>query len=407
MKSKHTLSVAPYFGGKSRMADFIIDRLNYDDSDIFVTPFGGMCRVLLNKPRHKVECYNDYSSGLTALMSILSNQDSANVLISRLLEETEHSKEIFDHHKKIFDYVETDLEQQTKNELKKFLTDAGVTHPSSCDKFVDTIKSQVQSNDIQKNQKALADKLSADDDFKNKFEHLFSNWLELYYLKEEQGGIERTNDIGNVISDMDIAIATFVVFQQSRDGMGKVWSKEKFKSNHQYIQQIYKLDECANRLEGVEVYQIDAMDFFRNWDSTGKITIDKYSMLEQWLDNPQVMMYCDPSYISVEDEIKLLGDIDISSVETATEAIMKANKGKLPKNLGKIYAKSFGYEDQENFLRCIQKANCRMIVSNYDLQLYNKYLNSNTGWRKEEFVTTTGVGGKANNSRIEVIWYNF
>lgn len=50
------------------MAHFIVDRLNYDDSDIFLTPFGGMCRVLLNKPRHKDENYNDYSPGLNALM---------------------------------------------------------------------------------------------------------------------------------------------------------------------------------------------------------------------------------------------------------------------------------------------------------------------------------------------------
>lgn len=74
MNKRDTISIAPYYGGKGRMAHFIADRLNYDDTDIFVTPFGGMCRVLLNKPRHKVECYNDYSSGLTALMRILSDR---------------------------------------------------------------------------------------------------------------------------------------------------------------------------------------------------------------------------------------------------------------------------------------------------------------------------------------------
>ena len=50
MKARSTLSIAPYFGGKARMAHFIADRLDYANSDIFVTPFGGMCRVLLNKP---------------------------------------------------------------------------------------------------------------------------------------------------------------------------------------------------------------------------------------------------------------------------------------------------------------------------------------------------------------------
>ena len=119
------------------------------------------------------------------------------------------------------------------------------------------------------------------------------------------------------------------------------------------------------------------------------------------------MMYCDPSYISVEDEAKLLEGIDVEQEDSLSGAIKRKYAGKMPRNLGKVYARSFGYDDQENFLRCIQKARCRILASNYDLVLYNKYLNESTGWRREEFITTTGVGGKIDNTRIEVVWYNY
>ena len=118
-------------------------------------------------------------------------------------------------------------------------------------------------------------------------------------------------------------------------------------------------------------------------------------------------MYCDPSYISVESEAKMLEGIDVENTDSLSDAIKQKYGDKMPKNLGKIYSRSFGYDEQEKFLRYIQNAKCRILVSNYDLVLYNKYLNPDNGWRREEFVTTTGVGSKANNTRIEVIWYNY
>ena len=59
-------------------------------------------------------------------------------------------------------------------------------------------------------------------------------------------------------------------------------------------------------------------------------------------------MYCDPSYIKPEHEGKLLNGININSVSNVSAAIMRAHK-KLPKNLGTVYSRSFGYEEQESF----------------------------------------------------------
>lgn len=426
MNKRDTLSIAPYYGGKGRMAHFIADRLNYDDSDIFVTPFGGMCRVLLNKPRHKVECYNDYSSGLTALMSVLSDPVRSIEFIHRLEDETVYSKEEFNKQKAIFDWSEGYLDDIIKKQLKHMLTqedDSGkyiASSVSAGDFLEDMINHLFYGEELsvrpvfKKIYTRLADRLKIDSAFAKEFKRLYNDLKKIYTLRENQGVLERAGDMGtDVITEMDLAIATYVVFQQSRDGMGQTWSAEKFKTNDQYRRQIVKLFDCAERLEGVEVFQIDAIDFFRNMmfvdvnTSLDEIPL-QFRVLNEWINNPRVMMYCDPSYISVDKETKLLEGIDIDSTPSLADAIRRKYQGKqMPTNLGKIYAKSFGYDDQEKFLRCIQKAKCRILVSNYDLQLYNKYLNEDTGWHREEFHTTTGVGSKKDNKRVEVIWYNY
>lgn len=406
------------------MAHFIADRLNYDDTDVFVTPFGGMCRVLLNKPRHSLECYNDFSSGLTALMQILSNPDRAAELIHRLEDETDHSQETFDKQKAIFDNAETDLEEQEKRKLRCLLIDNEITKPDTAKKFMteilgdslsgNTVKEKDNSSKeyIKVSYAKLKEKLDSDSDFRKTFEKLLANWIQLYEQKENNEIIERPADSGEWVSDMDLAIATYVVYQQSRDGMGKAWSKEKFKTNAQYRKQIVKLFDCAERLEGVQVFQIDAIDFFREFAFIDVNTPDEeidpnFLLLNEWINNPRVMMYCDPSYMGVESEAAKLAGIDIAHTDCLSDAIKEKNGGKLPKNLGATYSRSFGYDDHEMFLRCIQQARCRIMVSNYDLVLYNKYLNESTGWRREVFETATGVGSKKDNRRTEVIWYNY
>lgn len=439
MNRRDTLSIAPYYGGKGRMAHFIADRLNYDDSDIFVTPFGGMCRVLLNKPRHKIECYNDYSDGLTSLMRILSDPVRSVEFIHRLEDETVYSEEEFNRQKAIYDYAEKDLEQQERGKLRRLLIEEGITTPYTVNEFLNAFMEQtldyyadeltegdeVEDREVEDNVKkeytssvnsafkTLDERLKNDKRFEGEFQEIYNNWVELYHYKDRRGMLERTRDIGEeYISDMDLAIATYVVFQQSRDGMGQAWSAEKFKTNDQYRQQIVKLFDCAERLEGVNIYQIDAIEFFREFqfidvDLPDEEINPNFLIINRWINNPRVMMYCDPSYISVESEKKLLEGIDVDSTPRLSDAIKKKYGDRMPTNLGKVYAMSFGYDDQEKFLRCIQKAKCRILVSNYDLQLYNKYLNESTGWHREEFHTTTGVGGKKDNKRVEVIWYNY
>lgn len=425
MNKQPTLSIAPYYGGKGRMAHFIADRFDYANTDIFVTPFGGMCRELLNKPRHKIECYNDYNSALCALMRVLSDPKDADELIHRLYDETEFDEQLFYEQKEIYDSIEIDIEEQEREKLRKLLISNKFATPHNARKLMDEIRKDSESwlsNVIAINasgelgQLESALNLKQNEGLKNNFQNFLRNWDLLYKQRELYENdkdpsiyIPRPADMGIDVSDIDLAIATYVVFTQSRDGMGKTWSKEKFKSPQQYKEHILRLYDCAERLEGINVYQIDALDFFRHWVSNrGGSLANSYVLMNQWVNNPDVMMYCDPSYISRESEEELLRGIDIKRINNVSNAIKKKFSNKQwPKNLGEVYSRSFGYMDQELFLRCIRNAKCKMMVSNYDLQLYNKYLNPDTGWRREEFQTTTSVGGRAGNTRTEVIWYNY
>lgn len=394
------------------MAHFIAEHLDYSNTDTFVSPFGGMCRVLLNKPRHPIECYNDYNSGLYALMNVLSDEDKSRALIHRLYYGTEYSLEEFKQQKAIYDHAETDLDKQEQQKLRRLLLYNGIGNVSTINKLMEEIYKQALQGKAETIVPELNKLLSSDDSFRSDFTHLLGNWIALRESRNNNRMLERSIDMGEDISEMDLAIATYVVFQQSRDGMGQTWSESKFKTTEQYLSRVLTLYECAERLAGVHIFQIDAVDFFRKYYAGQHgLSFDMESpedkMMNEWINNPRVMMYCDPSYISVESENKLLEGIDVENVSSLSDAIKQKYGKKIPKNLGKIYSRSFGYDEQEQFLRCIQNAQCRILVSNYDLILYNKYLNEKTGWRREEFVTTTGVGSKANNSRVEVIWYNY
>ncbi len=81
---RERLSLFNYFGGKARFCKEIAELLDYDNTDIYIEPFGGAASVLLNKPIHGTEIYPDVSRGLVALMTYLSDPEKAPELIDSL-----------------------------------------------------------------------------------------------------------------------------------------------------------------------------------------------------------------------------------------------------------------------------------------------------------------------------------
>jgi site-specific DNA-adenine methylase len=364
------LSIFPYYGGKARMAALIADRLNYNDTQIYVEPFCGGCRTLLAKPRHGVEMVCDIDEGINALIGALANPDTARELIYRL-SRTEYSKDEFDRAKRIYDSGKKGVYGRVKEYL---------------DEQVREIEAKLRNCDP-KEKKELCDALR----------HLLQ-----FYEMDKKAWAE-AEDLTMSAADhadfeLKLAVSTYVVYTQSRDAMGKIWSGRK--NPELYKKRMERLWSCAERLEGVELMSTDATHLF--------YCLGDGSYFFDWLQDPRVMFYLDPSYISPESEGALLEGIDAEKENSLSDAIeRRCGEGKLPANLGGVYVKSFGYREQENFVASVADARCKVMISNYDLILYKKYLTEEKGWKSFRFLTKTSVGGKADNTRVEVCYYNY
>ena len=419
------LSVIPYYGGKAKMASFISERLDYTTS-VFVTLFGGGCRELLNKPPHPVEFYNEYDSGLCALMDFLSNPTTAQKLIDKLYYDTKPTEEQFLAAKDLYWRCKEDVDQTYKNILKTFIQKYLQSIPiQEIDKL---LEESYQHSSLQYH--AMIE--SASEETKQKLQEHFRNWCLLRRQKEKDVLPRYRDFIAETISDsdpdsdldLDLAVATYLVYTLSFSAIGTFYGAGKFKTEEAYKKHVLNLYSCADRLKDVRVLQLDAMSFFKQhlYENTG---LEGNNILYDWLNNPDVMIFADPSYISPDAENQVLhytnkskniniqidlDQIDVEHGAWVSDAIEKAWAGqKMPKNLGSCYARSFGYREQEQFLKGIQNARCKMLVCNYDLQLYDRYLTPEKGWYKETYLTKTTVSNNSTKSkeRLEVIWRNY
>lgn len=408
------LSVVPYYGGKARMAQFISDKFDYN-CHIYAEIFGGGARTLLNKPRHNKEIYNDLNGGLFILMKTLADPKEARELIYSL-NNTEYSKREFDKAKIIFDYALMTKRDYVINDNIEDIINVIYDRTTHTKKYIKSKKrewAKLIFDMLEKDNNEKIDLKIIEDikkDKKDKVIKLLEDVMGKLHNVEEDEATRPASDFFPEITDMDIAIATYIVYTQSWNAQGEQWSNSK--TTEQYRKGLNKLFLCSERLNGVEFYQDDAMAFFKyfNYDNNVVSDEDKFNVMGSLIDNPDCMLYLDPSYIKVEDEIKALEGTDWERKPELrlTEIVKSKNKGKLPRNLGGVYAESYSYEDHEELLQCICKYKAKILISNYDLKLYHKYLSLENGWRYIKFETkATSSGKKWNNNRTEVLWYNY
>lgn len=74
------LTFLVYIGGKRYMLKHILDLLDYSKT-CYIELFGGSAKVLLNKPPHKVEIYNDCWYDIYNLFKIVSQQETYDKLL--------------------------------------------------------------------------------------------------------------------------------------------------------------------------------------------------------------------------------------------------------------------------------------------------------------------------------------
>jgi len=365
--NKGVLSPFPYYGGKAEMALDIAEMLDYN-ATCYIEPFGGSAKVLLNKPRHGVEIYNDSGLGVSAFMHLMSQEGTARELISRIYK-TDNSREEFKRaleYKNIFDVdISRQLKKGFESELKGLLVKYGFLSPrSGYSKFREVLRDyesvlrvilpQCTKEEIGRLMYALDEyekSITSDNSIKKGFD-----------LPEEWRGVHTTN----YLTDYDLAVATYVVFAQSRDGMGKYWSTVKYGGSYEkYIKQMDRLYDIAERLNGVVVHgAVDALAFI------------KYS---GYLNNEEAIIYLDPPYLSVDEE----------------------------KDLGRAYKESYKKSDHIIMLEAIQDAKAKILLSNYDAPVFDEYLTPDKGWKRYEHKTTTVLRRKGERDSVEVIWYNY
>lgn len=439
--SRKVLSAFPYYGGKAALAPVICDMLDYSHANIFIEPFGGGARVLLNKPRHPVEIYNDASAGLCAFMRCMSDPQTAREVIRRLYD-TEYTPETFYAAVRLRNLEEDDYFEEVKRQFKQYLSELNKRHPdaelqlkqlrrninqrreqmdftpledllhkgSLTEQEITTLQqfrvdieeflrifqliyqeeerlsgNRIAAEVTETYLKNLAAELEKAEDNTNKKAHIqkriqaikqrnpekddANRIIKAYLTQLYQSAYANTQNNHEVqlADDVSLAAATWIVYTMSRDGMGKAFTAQRFRNNDQYLARVGTLYDVAERMKGVQVTQVGALSFLKN---------------QRYLHNPYVCFYLDPSYLEPEN-------------------------GK--KNLGETYKLSWGREDHKLFLKTIQKVHAKIVVSNYDNDLYNQYLISNdeVTWKKYEFETTTSVGGVAGNVRKEIIWKNF
>ncbi len=85
--------VLRYFGGKFRLADWIISHLG--DHRVYVEPFGGAASVLMKKPRSYGEVYNDLDDSLYSLFNVLGHKTN-HLKLKALVEATPFSRREFE-----------------------------------------------------------------------------------------------------------------------------------------------------------------------------------------------------------------------------------------------------------------------------------------------------------------------
>lgn len=422
--SSQLISAFPYYGGKARMCPLISSRLDYEHTEVFIEPYGGGARVLLNKPRHDVEIYNDFSPALTAFFEVMTDRDSTEELIEMLLQ-NRPSRELFQEQqiKRMCyeDRLNADLNAMAastawniykREGIREFKELKKAIREEEYDRIIQCLDSVLRDKKCKEHMEPLEEeqlkgflkvckdywklvsvnvgqvRKRAEKDFDNAWtmdlkmaipqaEEKTKTRIRKLYEKARKDCVKSavqeeinsfTDDImtsnagGQSIPDIEMAFAIFHLYQTSRDGKGTEWSVSAGDNIKAYERAVFNLRKVSERMEGVIIENCDAG-----------------MLIQNYMNERSVMMYLDPSYLKPGDETI---------------------------NLGAVYKRSYSYKEHEELLRLITDSyTCaKIMISNYDVELYNTYLYE---WGKTYYETSTGVGGKKNNKRVEVLWQNY
>lgn len=471
------LNVITYYGGKATLCDTISNQIEYRNSKVYIELFGGGASILLNKPKHTYEIYNEIDTGVYTLFKMLNNWNDGWELYYSL-RDTVYSRDVFERSlfireqylmsgcecigRALYRYVKRlenkygydlmrdfkksgGLDERIIQKIKGFKAlnndevDEGMWLSKENNKYMESIRKDADyilkgTTDILK---ALYDKMA---EAKNKkveeTDKVTENIIDEEYnkiiklsLKDisplrkciicgealenlNKIRIEKIKFISNIQlkfslkeiiydlcgmidgvydqlysfdmdkkpctweEELELALATFVVFNMSHDGKG-----EKFANiangDDLFFNKTQNLLDVIERMNGVTVTNYDCFTVLED--------IKKTFHLERYEDE-EIFIYLDPPYL---------------------QAAGSSSKDK-NYNPGMVYKHGFGYDDHKRLLGLVQSLPFKVAVSNYrdNNSVYDSYLNEENGWHSLEFETFTPVGGAARD-RTEVLWMNY
>lgn len=162
------------------------------------------------------------------------------------------------------------------------------------------------------------------------------------------------------------ATAFFIRYRQSRQGLGKDYctpTKRIRRGRNEHVSAwcsaVDGLPEAHERLRRVEVRNMDAVKFIKQYDHQG------------------ALFYCDPPYMHE------------SRVTT------------------KDYEHEMSVEDHRSLLKCLSSLEGKFLLSGYSTSLYDEYAAQN-GWRTAtREIDNKASGRKDKQTKTEVLWMNY
>lgn len=458
------LNVITYYGGKATLCDTISNQIEYRNSKVYIELFGGGASILLNKPKHTYEIYNEIDTGVYTLFKMLSNWNDGWELYYSL-RDTVYSRDVFERSlfireqylmsgcerigRALYRYIKRlenkygydlmrdfkksgGLDERIIQKIKGFDTlnndevDEGMWLSKENNKYMESIRKDadcilVRTRDIlegileilkkqEKGKKETAIEKAINKEYskiKNISLKNISPLRKCIICNEILETLKKLNITDDVLvasiyaslylieqiydqlysfdmdkkpctweEELELALATFVVFNMSHDGKG-----EKFANiangDDLFFNKTQNLLDVIERMNGVTVTNYDCFTALKD--------IKKTFHLERYEDE-EIFIYLDPPYL---------------------QATGSSSKDK-NYNPGMVYKHGFGYDDHKRLLGLVQSLPFKAAVSNYrdNNSVYDSYLNEENGWHSLEFETFTPVGGVARD-RTEVLWMNY
>lgn len=435
MNTPNTLSIFPFWGGKSRMSDLICEMLDYKHTTIYLELFGGGCRTILNKPRHAVEIYNDSSAGLVALIECLSDPDTA-ILVMKMLYKTECNEDTFnwaiDYRNKFEDCHYDESVRRLKVYIRFLNKKYGFDELPTLLDMVKHVRA-IEYSDLKKilGQVSLTRReVELLHRYVENYNFIMEKFIPIFNDAYKEIGIQLvTEALDNLCGEREkcdalddkeyIALLDRAIQTLSDD---KIVNPLKY-VNNTILNEVKKRaiikasDSVVNTRNGLrDDLKLAAATFIiyvmsRNGDGmtwSNKLVgnhkaylryVDNlYNVMKRlrgvavsqvdameylrdfsidpakpaYINMPEVMMYLDPSYLK-----QVIKSVDFEKSElTNREKILALIRERKPENVGEIYKQSWDYDRHVEFLKVIRDAKCRILLSNYDdeTEIYKRIL---------------------------------